>query len=113
MARPSATGACCQAILSCFNSTVNLKRRDDQVQFASQRCPGERREALLTLAHQSRERGWWQQYGEAVPEWFQTYVGLEAAASASSTYQAEYVPGLLQTEAYATAVHPGSADERR
>ncbi|MGH3200012.1 MAG: hypothetical protein ACRDOH_16680 [Streptosporangiaceae bacterium] len=37
------------------------------------------REALLTLARQSRERGWWQQYGEAVPEWFQTYVGLEAA----------------------------------
>ena len=66
---------------------------------------GPEREALLTLARQSRERGWWQQYGEAVPEYFQTYVGLEAAASAISTYRAEYVPGLLQTEAYATAVH--------
>jgi len=66
---------------------------------------GPERETLLTLARQSRERGWWQQYGEAVTEWFQTYVGLEAAASAISTYQAEYVPGLLQTEAYATAVH--------
>jgi transcriptional regulator with XRE-family HTH domain len=66
---------------------------------------GPEREALLTLARQSRERGWWQQYGEAVPEWFQTYVGLEAGASAISAYQAEYVPGLLQTEAYASAVH--------
>src|SRR5690242_17210317 len=66
---------------------------------------GPEREALLALARQSRERGWWQQYGEAVPEWFQTYVGLEAAASTISAYQAEYVPGLLQTEAYATAVH--------
>ena len=66
---------------------------------------GPEREALLTLARQSRERGWWQQYGEAIPEYFQTYVGLEAAASTISTYQAEYVPGLLQTEAYATAVH--------
>jgi transcriptional regulator with XRE-family HTH domain len=66
---------------------------------------GSERETLLTLARQSRERGWWQQYGEAIPEYFQTYVGLEAAASAISTYRAEYVPGLLQTEAYATALH--------
>ena len=29
---------------------------------------GPEREALLTLARQSRERGWWQQYGEAVPD---------------------------------------------
>ena len=46
MARPSPTGACCQAILSCFSSTVNLKRRDEQVQFASQSCPGERIQPL-------------------------------------------------------------------
>ena len=65
---------------------------------------GPEREALITLARQSRERGWWQQYGEAIPEWFQTYVGLEAAASTISAYQAEYVPGLLQTEAYARAI---------
>jgi hypothetical protein len=46
MARLSATGACCHAILSCFSSTVNLKRRDEQVQFASQGCPGERIQSL-------------------------------------------------------------------
>jgi hypothetical protein len=34
-----------------------------------------------------------------------TYVGLEAEASAIATYQAEYVPGLLQTPEYASAVH--------
>ncbi len=66
---------------------------------------GEEREALLALAAQSRKRGWWQQYGEAVPEWFQTYVGLEAEAAAIARYQAEYVPGLLQTRDYAIAVH--------
>ena len=43
----------------------------------------------MTLACESRERGWWQQYGEAVPEWFATYVGLEAEASTISAYQAE------------------------
>lgn len=66
---------------------------------------GQERELLLSLARESRERGWWQQYGETVPEWFATYVGLEAEASAISTYQAESVPGLLQTEGYAAALH--------
>lgn len=66
---------------------------------------GQERELLLTLARESRERGWWQQYGEAIPEWFATYVGLEAEASTISAYQAEIVPGLLQTERYAAALH--------
>jgi transcriptional regulator with XRE-family HTH domain len=66
---------------------------------------GQEREMLLSLARESRERGWWQQYGEAVPEWFATYVGLEAEASTISAYQAETVPGLLQTQRYATALH--------
>ena len=66
---------------------------------------GQERELLLTLARESRERGWWQQYGEAVPEWFATYVGLEAEAAIISVYQAEIVPGLLQTQRYAAALH--------
>jgi transcriptional regulator with XRE-family HTH domain len=66
---------------------------------------GDERDALVALATQSRQRGWWQQYGDAVPDWFATYVGLEAEATAIALYQAEYVPGLLQTRAYATAVH--------
>jgi transcriptional regulator with XRE-family HTH domain len=66
---------------------------------------GNEREMLLALARESRERGWWQQYGEAVPEWFATYVGLEAEATTISAYQAEVVPGLLQTQRYAAALH--------
>lgn len=66
---------------------------------------GPERELLLSLARDSRARGWWQQYGETVPEWFATYVGLEAEATAISVYQAEIVPGLLQTQAYAAALH--------
>jgi transcriptional regulator with XRE-family HTH domain len=66
---------------------------------------GEERELLLTLSRESRERGWWQQHGETVPEWFATYVGLEAEASTIAVYQAEIVPGLLQTRRYAAALH--------
>jgi transcriptional regulator with XRE-family HTH domain len=62
------------------------------------------REALLTMARESRQRGWWQQYGDAIAEYFEVYVGLESAATSLATYQGEYVPGMLQTRDYARAV---------
>jgi transcriptional regulator with XRE-family HTH domain len=61
---------------------------------------GEQREMLLTLAREARERGWWQSYSTAVPDWFQTYVGLEAEASSVHIYESELVDGLLQTADY-------------
>jgi transcriptional regulator with XRE-family HTH domain len=61
---------------------------------------GEPREALLTLARQAKERGWWQSYASAIPEWFTVYVGLEAEAARIREYAAELVPGLLQTPGY-------------
>ncbi|MBL1083142.1 helix-turn-helix domain-containing protein [Streptomyces actinomycinicus] len=39
-----------------------------------------------------------------LPTWFQPYAELEARATYVSTYQAQMVYGLLQTEAYARAV---------
>lgn len=60
----------------------------------------DQRELLLTLARQARERGWWQSYASAVPDWFQVYVGLEAEAATIHAYDAELVPGLLQTPDY-------------
>jgi hypothetical protein len=72
-------------------------------------------DVLLTLARESRQKGWWHQYGDAIPSWFQVYVGLEAEASSLSCYQAEYMHGLLQTREYARTVHraslPNASDE--
>ncbi len=39
-----------------------------------------------------------------LPHWFQPYAEMEAKATYISTYQAQLVYGLLQTEAYARAV---------
>ena len=77
---------------------------------------GERREALLTLARQAKERGWWQSYASAIPEWFQVYVGLEAEASSIHVYESELVHGLLQTADYYRAflrTAPGGGRWRR
>lgn len=65
---------------------------------------GEEWETLLALARESRQKGWWHAYGDAIPEGFDTYVGLEADATTLRTYESEYVPGLLQTADYAHAV---------
>ncbi|MEV5507602.1 helix-turn-helix domain-containing protein [Streptomyces orinoci] len=62
------------------------------------------REALLGLAREANIAGWWHSYGDVLPSWFQTYVGLEGAASHIGIYEVQFVHGLLQTENYAHAV---------
>jgi hypothetical protein len=65
---------------------------------------GDEREALLKLARGSNLPGWWQSYSDILPHWVEPYFGLEAAASFIREYELQFVPGLLQTEAYARAV---------
>jgi transcriptional regulator with XRE-family HTH domain len=62
------------------------------------------REQLLELARQAGAQGWWQQYSDVLPRWFESYVGLERAASIIRNYEVQFVQGLLQTEDYARAV---------
>src|SRR6266704_2238281 len=62
------------------------------------------RTALLALAHQAKTPGWWHRYSDLLPNWFQYYMGLEAAAELIRTYEIQFVPGLLQTEEYSRAV---------
>jgi transcriptional regulator with XRE-family HTH domain len=58
-------------------------------------------QALVSLAKETKAKGWWQAYGDIVPEWFDIYIGLEAAAVKMSKHEPELVPGLFQTEDYA------------
>ncbi|WP_408630930.1 helix-turn-helix domain-containing protein [Micromonospora coriariae] len=62
------------------------------------------RDALLKLARDANSPGWWHRYGDVLPTWFQSYLGLEAAAALIRTYEVQFVPGLLQTREYARAV---------
>ncbi|WP_433268732.1 helix-turn-helix domain-containing protein [Micromonospora vinacea] len=61
-------------------------------------------EVLVSLARESKSKGWYHAYGEIIPRWFELYVGLESAASRIRTYEHALVPGLLQTPQYATEV---------
>ncbi|MFC1414407.1 helix-turn-helix domain-containing protein [Streptacidiphilus sp. N1-12] len=62
------------------------------------------RAALVNLVREANQAGWWHSFGDAMPNWFQTYVGLEEAAALIRTYQVQFIPGLLQTEEYARAI---------
>jgi len=69
----------------------NLYEVDDQLERAR----------LTNLAAEGKQRGWWQAYEL---DYFDTYVGLEEAATGTRQYQSTVVPGLLQTPEYARAV---------
>ncbi|WP_367044009.1 helix-turn-helix transcriptional regulator [Streptomyces sp. Je 1-332] len=84
---------------------VSFKSRDveDLLTLYGVSDDGER-VALLSLAKEANLAGWWHSYSDILPGWFQTYVGLEGAASLIRVYEVQFVNGLLQTEAYAHAV---------
>jgi hypothetical protein len=60
--------------------------------------------AFVRLAEEANQPGWWQRYHDVLPDWFSLYVSLEGAARIIRSYEPHFVPGLLQTEAYARAV---------
>jgi hypothetical protein len=59
---------------------------------------------MLTLTREANAPSWWQAYGDVLDTWFQNYLDLEQAAELIRTYEVQFVPGLLQTDAYARAV---------
>jgi len=61
-------------------------------------------EALVQLARQAKRPGWWKGMSQALPEGFSVHIELESSATAIRTYEAQWVPGLWQTEAYVRAV---------
>ncbi|WP_024800102.1 helix-turn-helix transcriptional regulator [Nocardia sp. BMG51109] len=62
------------------------------------------REAFLDLVRKANQPGWWHRYSDLLPQWFETYIGLEHASHAIRTFEAQLVPGLLQTEEYTRAI---------
>jgi transcriptional regulator with XRE-family HTH domain len=55
-------------------------------------------EELMEVARETRQRGWWQPYGSLLTS---AFIAFESAAQLIRSYEAQCVPGLLQTEEYA------------
>jgi transcriptional regulator with XRE-family HTH domain len=87
------------------NGAVPVRALDVKAMCDLYKASPEMSEALVSLARETRAKGWWASYGDAVPAWFSLYVGLEAAATCLRQYDGELVPGLLQTPEYANALY--------
>lgn len=74
---------------------------------------GKRQQAILALMTDSCSgRGWYETYADVLPGAWRDYVVLETTASQVLCYEAQQVPALLQTPAYARALadaNPGLA----
>jgi transcriptional regulator with XRE-family HTH domain len=63
---------------------------------------------LVALAGRDDESTWWAPFTDVVPDWLQTFVGLERLADEEFTYEPLVIPGLLQTEDYAAVLTAAS-----
>lgn len=62
------------------------------------------RDALVQLAREARQRGWWVAYSDVLSEQYSAFIGFETEADSIRTYEPQTIPGLLQTEEYARAL---------
>ena len=93
---------------------LRFKQRDVTDLLDLYQVTEDERATLLAIAGHANAPGWWQAYGDVVPDWFEPYLGLEQAADVIRTYEVQFIPGLLQTADYARAVleiGTGSAPE--
>jgi transcriptional regulator with XRE-family HTH domain len=73
-------------------------------------APAEECRRLRELAWRGRARVWWSPYRSSLTEPYDEYVALEAEATILHEWEAQVVPGLLQTDEYARAVISAGAD---
>jgi transcriptional regulator with XRE-family HTH domain len=71
---------------------------------------GSHRGQLLALAQEATRKGWWEAYSDVLTDEHAEFIGLEADATSVLQWQADVVPGLLQTRQYAWHVFAGRRD---
>jgi hypothetical protein len=75
------------------------------------------RTAVHELARRLNDPQGWHAHTDVLAGWFCSYLVLESVAQHIRTYEVRFIPGLLQTEAYAEAVirlrHRADAEIRR
>ncbi len=69
--------------------------------------------ALVKLARDARQRGWWYSYRDVLLNRYDFFIGLESEAASIRDFELAMVPGLLQTEDYARALMRGDSPELR
>lgn len=69
------------------------------------------RQVIVALAKDARQQGWWSSFVDHIPETMNLMLTLEDEAVREDHFSCVYVPGLLQTRSYTTALQ--QANEMR
>ena len=69
------------------------------------------RSAMVALAKNAKQQGWWASFADHIPETMNLMLTLEDEAVREDHFSSVYVPGLLQTRSYTTALQ--KANEMR
>jgi len=72
----------------------------------------EKVDELVAMAKAARQSPWWRRYSEVAPPALLELIDYESAASSVSQFETMFVPGILQTEEYASAVLQVFYDEK-
>ena len=84
---------------------VPVRQRDLRDLLDLYECEdAEMRREMAALAKNSKEKGWWNKDASALSNSYQTYIGLETAATGLCVYEALVIHGLFQIEDYARAL---------
>lgn len=65
---------------------------------------GDERNDLLALAHEAAERDWCQRYGSGRARRTNLLASLESRATTITSFELNWIPGLLQTSVYTAAL---------
>ncbi|WP_412517103.1 helix-turn-helix domain-containing protein [Actinomadura madurae] len=93
------------------NGVQWLRLRDLGFILDQYNVPTDLRAALMTLSEQDRQPGWWDAYRDLVSPEAIDYASVENNAARIMITETTYIPGLLQTEAYASALHQRQVPE--
>lgn len=92
------------------NGLVTVRIQDARDLLDLYAIQGSQRDRLLELVRQARGRAWWYPFADLMAEGFDRVIEFEEEAAAIWMLEARIVPGLLQTEAYATALMSSRRD---
>jgi transcriptional regulator with XRE-family HTH domain len=83
---------------------TSIRNADLQLLLGTYKVPEQETARLAAFANLARQRAWWEGYGDALLDPYKTLLGFEAEARSIYTYDAIILPGLLQTNEYASAI---------
>jgi transcriptional regulator with XRE-family HTH domain len=94
------------------NGQSSVRPLDIGILYDTLGATAEEKAWALETAKHCNQRGRWSGYRSVYGKFFRMAVDLEEDASVISHYQAEMIPGLLQTEAYIRAVFSAGGPQR-